>query len=314
MKQSTVFECDGFYLQLYSDEKTVDSSLSPILVTFALVNTTDILDIAPKRSFINHLIQLGFRVFLIVWKVPTSLTQEKSLEDYVLTDINMATQIAYKEFNQTIILLGVCQGGYFNLCYSLVKPDNIKALVLMVTPIDFHVSKNRIYQMLKYVDIERVTQSFKTIPGNIINQAIFSASPFLFTFKKMQLYQKINTPDEANLVNKIEKWAWSCPTLSKQAFIQFVKNCIQENALISGTLTLANQKILLKNLRIPLLNIYAKADPIWPMSCSSCLVDYVPRQLYQEYRHEGGHIGVMVSKRGLKHIPQHIYNFTQAVL
>ena len=47
----------------------------------------------------------------------------------------------------SINLLGICQGGTFSLCYSALYPEKVKNLVVMVTPVNFHMNNSLLNQL-----------------------------------------------------------------------------------------------------------------------------------------------------------------------
>ena len=46
---------------------------TPILVVYALINKSYILDLQPDKSWIRNLLSQGFDIYLIDWKTPTQL-------------------------------------------------------------------------------------------------------------------------------------------------------------------------------------------------------------------------------------------------
>ncbi|MCS5707858.1 hypothetical protein CC99x_002965 [Candidatus Berkiella cookevillensis] len=315
MIRHKIAQAKGFDLYYYPSQK-LELDLPPILITFALVNSPTILDISPERSFINHLLNLGFSIYLIEWCVPTHSDHSKSLDDYIMGDIHSAVENVYVREGKKLLLMGICQGGYFNLCYALRRSERLCGIILLVTPIDFHVPGNRIYQMIKYMNLDDIEKRMINVPGWCINQAIFSVSPFLFSLKKIKLLKEVGKEtgltSESELIKKVEAWAWDCPPQAGKAFFQFTKNCIQENALVNQGLVIDGKLLKLQSLRIPVLNIYAVHDPIWPMACAAALSHHIPPSLYQGIKHPGGHIGVMMGRAGLAVLPRNIYDWAHA--
>src|SRR6185436_4747422 len=75
---------------------------------------------------------------------------------------------------------------------------------------------------------------------------------------------------------------------------QWLKELYQENRLVNGTFTLGGRKVLLSNITMPVLNIYATQDHIVPPSTSKALGPLVGTKDYTEIAVPGGHIGVFV--------------------
>ena len=54
----------------------------PLLIVFSLVSRSYILDLTPGNSFVEHLRDDGFDVFLLDWGVPDERDADNGLEDY----------------------------------------------------------------------------------------------------------------------------------------------------------------------------------------------------------------------------------------
>ena len=55
-------------------------SSTPILVVYALVNRSYVLDLQPNKSWIRHLLMQGFDVYLLDWKSPTRMDKYVSFD------------------------------------------------------------------------------------------------------------------------------------------------------------------------------------------------------------------------------------------
>jgi len=65
---------------------------------------------------------------------------------------------------------------------------------------------------------------------------------------------------------------------------------------------LADNTVNLANIKMPVLNIYAKQDHLVPPAASQALKDVVGSQDYSELAFNGGHIGIYVSTKAQKTI------------
>ena len=86
------------------------------------------------------------------------------------------------------------------------------------------------------------------------------------------------------------------------ATINLDRRIRQHNKLIKGELVVGEHKVDLKNLTMPLLNIYAMYDHLVPPSATIPLNDYVGSKDKTIYKFEGGHIGVFVGGKSQKEL------------
>jgi len=95
----------------------------------------------------------------------------------------------------------------------------------------------------------------------------------------------------------MEKWVFDSPDQARAAFRQFIKDFYQQNKLIKGEVELKGRIVNLKNITIPMLNIYATEDYLVPPSSSKALERYVGSKDFTTMAFPGGHIGIYVSSR-----------------
>ena len=105
--------------------------------------------------------------------------------------------------------------------------------------------------------------------------------------------------DEAKLLNylRMEKWLADRPHHAGEAAKQWLKDLYQENRLIKGEFELAGRKVDLRNITMPVLNIYAQDDHIIPPPTVRALQGKLGTDDYTELGLAGGHIGLFVSSK-----------------
>src|SRR3954451_12075106 len=103
--------------------------------------------------------------------------------------------------------------------------------------------------------------------------------------------------DEAKLLNylRMEKWLGDRPHHAGEAAKQWLKDFYQDNKLIRSELELGGRKVNLRQVTMPVLNIYAQDNHIIPPPTSRALDGKVGTRDYTELGLPGGHIGVFAS-------------------
>jgi polyhydroxyalkanoate synthase len=114
--------------------------------------------------------------------------------------------------------------------------------------------------------------------------------------------------DQAQIDNfmRMEKWIFDSPAQAGAAFAQFTRWFFQENRLLKGTLEIGGRRVDLRQLTQPLLNIYAKQDHLVPPTASTALASLVGSKDYLALGLDVGHIGMYVSGRAQRELPQAI--------
>jgi polyhydroxyalkanoate synthase len=102
--------------------------------------------------------------------------------------------------------------------------------------------------------------------------------------------------DEKKFLNflRMEKWIADRPHHPGEAAKQWLKDLYQDNKLIRNTFTINGRQVNLRNITMPVLNVFAKDDHIIPPATSQALRAKVGTRDYTELALPGGHVGVFV--------------------
>lgn len=301
-----VYQHDKIKLYHYQ-AKNKKTHLIPLLVVFSTVNRPEILDLFPEQSFIGELLQNGMDVYLLDWGYPDLNDKHITLNDYINTYLQHCVQFIKESSKvEKINLLGICLGGILSLCYSILHAD-IKNLVLISTPVDFHTSDNAIANIMNKVDVSELVKFTGNISGSWLTQFFISLRPFDLMGKKyLRFVDNISNEEMTKRFLHIEKWMHDTPDQSGAAFTEFTRDFYRENKLIKNEIYMQGKRIELSNLSIPILNIMAKEDEIIPMSASKVLKKYINPIHYSQRVFTSGHIGVYISDKVVKAMPKAI--------
>lgn len=286
----------------------------PLLIVYALVNRPYMMDLQEDRSMIRGLLDAGLDVYLIDWGYPDAGDCHLSLADYVHRYIGHCVDaLREQQGAATINLLGVCQGGALSLCFAALYPQKIRNLITMVTPVDFHTPDNVLTHLIRYVDVDLLVDTLGNLPGQMLNFAFVSLSPFRLAGQKY--VDVVDILDDAQALRnflRMEKWIFDSPDQAGEAFRQFAKDFFQQNKLIKSEVIIGEQRVDLHNLTMPVLNVYASQDHLVPPAASKALAGCCSSQDYSELSFKGGHIGIYVSARSQREVPPAIASWLQA--
>ncbi|GAA0684093.1 class III poly(R)-hydroxyalkanoic acid synthase subunit PhaC [Marinobacterium maritimum] len=303
-------------LQLLKFEPVTESRIkTPLLICYALVNRPWILDLSPQHSMIRSLLAEGIPVYLIDWGYPGRCDRHLTLDDY-LTDLldRCVDKVCTDSDSKSVNLMGVCQGGVFSLCYSLLYPQKVLNLITMVTPVDTSVSRFTLNRLTREIDIKLATQTYGNLPGLLLNELFTALQPMRLGLEKRLAASRQLCADDATVQHYLlmEQWLQDCPDLAGEALHDFIGLFFRDNALMSRQgFKLAGSTLRLKTLSQPLLNIYGKRDQLVPPEASSALKPTLKGKDYSEIIVDAGHIGVLNGGRALKTLPPQIRTWLQ---
>ncbi len=120
---------------------TSEVSTTPLLLVPPTINKFYVLDLAPGRSLVEHLLASGQQVFVMSWRNPGVAEAEWGLDTYVeavLTALDTTREICEAE---QALLFGGCSGGIISALAAAYlagtgRQDELAGLTLAVTVLD----------------------------------------------------------------------------------------------------------------------------------------------------------------------------------
>lgn len=274
----------------------------PLLVVYSLVNRPYILDLKPERSLIGALRDGGSEVYLLDWGQPSPADRFLSLDDYISGYLHRAVrEICKRHGVSQVALLGVCQGGSFAICYAALYPRNVRSLISLVAPVDFHAGNSTLRHLAKHVDFDRMVSTRGNVSAELLNSVFVSLKPFrLLSQRYVEMLDLAGDDQALTDFLRMEQWMYDSPNQAGEAFRQFAKDFYQDNGLVRGKIRLDERPVDLRRLTMPICNVYASADHLVPPESALALGEHVASADYQALEFPGGHLGVFISGRAQK--------------
>ena len=257
-EKEEVYREDKLVLYRFKGSKAPTAKV-PLLIAYALVNRPYMVDLQEDRSMVRNLLALGEDVYLIDWGYPDPSDRYLDLDDYINGYIKRCVDVVAKRHKlDKINLLGICQGGAFSLCFASIYPQKIRNLITMVTPVDFHTPDNMLSSWTRSMDVDLFIDTLGNVPADLMNWCYLTLKPVrLFQQKYIGLVDILDDKDELENFLRMEKWIFDSPDQAGEAFRQFVKEFYQGNKLVNGGLVIGDKPVSLKNITMPVLNIFS---------------------------------------------------------
>lgn len=283
----------------------------PLLICYALVNRPYMVDLQSDKSIVRGLLERGQDVYIIDWGYTDRSDRYLTLEDYVQRFLGGAVDALRERHGvDAVNLLGICQGGAFSLCYAALNPAKVRNLVTMVTPVDFHTEDNMLAGWARQLDVDLMVDTLGNVPADVMNWCYLTLKPWrLLVQKYVGLVDILDDKRALEDFLRMETWIFDSPDLAGEAFREFIKQFYQDNGLVKGTVRIGDRTVDLRRVGMPVLNIYATQDHLVPPSASRPLEKLVGTKDYTEYSFRGGHIGIYVSGRAQRDVPQTVHDW-----
>lgn len=300
--KTLVWQRDHVKVYHYNRETPAKCKI-PCLVSFAMINRQDVLDIQPDRSLMKKLLDEGLDVYIIDWGYPGKQDRYLTMEDYILGYLDDAVDYVRKANKAPKInMLAICQGGTFSMIYASLKPEKFNTLTTFVAPFDFKGNECMLYRWTKDIDVDAMVDSIGTIPGSMLDQGFGFLKPSMNISKYLGVMDSLEDEEKLLSFLRMEKWKADLPNIAGEMFRKYIKDLFRDNKLIKGEMELGGHKVDLKNMTVPYLNVYATEDNIIPNTSTLPVMDKIGTTDKTAYPFKGGHIGVFVGSKSQKEL------------
>jgi len=297
-----VWSCDKIKMYHYKRE-TPAKCATPVLVSFAMLNRHDVLDLQPDRSLMKKLLDEGLDIYIMDWGYHNRSDRYITMEDYIDVYMNGAVDyLRHIHKVDKIHKMGICQGGTFSMIYAALYPEKLKSLTTYVAPYDFSTTKCMLYTWTKYIDVDTMVDSLGTIPGEMIDSSFGMLKPSMGVSKYLGVINSLEDSDKMMNFLRMEKWKADLPAIPGEMYRKYIKDLFRDNLLIKGEFELGGRKVNLKKVTMPFLNVYATEDNIIPNESTRNVMPLIGSKDKKEYAFPGGHIGVFVGAKSQKEL------------
>jgi polyhydroxyalkanoate synthase len=270
---------------------------TPILIVYALINKSYILDLQPDKSWIHSLVSQGFDVYLINWNPPTQYDKYTSFDDYVNVYMDDCIEfIRSKKTIDQVTLHGYCMGATMSAMYCSLHQEKVKNLATIAPVIDSSRDTTVLANFSRHLDAERMFSSVGNMPKEQLYSCYSALKPFKQGVNKyLNLVENIDNDNFVQNFLRVEKWLYDTPDIAGQTFRQWISDIYQHNLLYKNEMQIGDHLIDLSKITIPFLNIVAEEDHLVSAECSAALNDSVSSTDKRLMRFHTGHVGLIAS-------------------
>jgi polyhydroxyalkanoate synthase len=283
---------------LYRYRSAQRSHRTPVLLVFALINRPEIFDLRPGHSFVEHLVEEGFDVYLLDWGVPGPEDADTGLDYYVCDALPWGMREVLRSSGaSSVTLLGWCIGGTLCALHAALEGtwSPARNLILLTTPIDPEDSLYRTWVGRDSFDVEYVTDNWDVIPGvgiDTANKLMKPVQNLWTTYRRLAQNTYDGRTDRAAF-QAMQKWISDNPPFPGRAFREWVTWIYKERRLVRGGVRLRGRRADLGRIAQSLLLVTADGDHIVPRANTIPLIDLVESADVTHLALPGGHIGLM---------------------
>ncbi len=240
----------------------------PLLIIPPWINKFYILDLTQPKSFIRYAVSQGFTVFVVSWVNPDERLKDKTFEDYMREGVLLATDAVVRETGQEKInIVGYCVGGTLlasTLAYLAARGhDPYISATFLTTQIDF----TKAGDLKLFIDEEQLQKIADTMAEKGYLEGSHMASVFNMLRPKDLIWPYVvNNYMLGRKPMAFDLLFWNQDSTRMPAANHnfYLREFYHENKLAKGELMLADTKLDVKKVTIPIYELAAKEDHIAP--------------------------------------------------
>lgn len=289
----------------------------PLLLSWALMNSPEVFDFRPGRSFVEFMLGQGYDVYLFDPGSPGYKHKDLGFEDYAESLGQAAEKVREVSGSDEWSLLGWCQGALISSMLAATKPEGLNNLILLTAPLDFSDPNCGGFATMandQSFNPERIVAlNGGLMPGELIDYAAKMLKPYdNLVGAHVNLWESVRDGNEARIGSweAMQTWMRKLRPMAGRAYVQLINDFYRGNKLIKGEVELNGQHIDLGNIEADVLCVVADQDHITPPALTLGAVPFIGNPLRREAGVQnvstinlpGGHIGSMLSPKAWRQI------------
>ena len=289
----------------------------PILLIYALVNRSYILDLMPGNSFVEYLLGEGFDVYMLDWGIPGKEDKDLSFENYILDYMPRAVKKVLRNSGaEELTLFGYCMGGTMAAMYAALFPGKpLKNLVLLAAPIDFAPEKSDLYGIWfseKYQDPDRLIETFGNVPAPMAYAGTAMLRPITnYVGAYVTMWDLLVKEKPMEGWRAMNKWANDPVPVPGAAFKQWIEDFYQQNKLVKGEMKLRGRRVDLSNIECPVLNLAGEKDHLVFCGQAEATMDLIGSEDKDFVVLDAGHVGLVMGRSAKKSLWPQVSNWLE---
>ncbi|MGZ3637872.1 MAG: alpha/beta fold hydrolase [Ktedonobacterales bacterium] len=278
----------------------------PLLLVFALMNRSSILDLRPGSSFVEYMVSKGYDVYLLDWGVPGLEDKSLTFDEYVLQYLPRTVR-KLKAFSgaEQFSLLGWCIGALITTMYAALRPESgLRNLILLTAPLDFSNTECRGFIRWvseEHFDVDKLLAVYGNMPGELLDYGAKALKPVEnYITNYLRLWENLHDPRVVESWHAMNTWVSDLIPIAGGAYRQLIVDLYRHNRLMDGTLKLRGEPVDLGHIHTSVLNLIATEDHIVPPEQTEGVMAKIGSDDKQLLKIPGGHIGMMAGSAAVK--------------
>ncbi|GAC1700443.1 MAG: alpha/beta fold hydrolase [Steroidobacteraceae bacterium] len=240
----------------------------PILITPAWIMKYYILDLSPRNSLVNYLVEKGHTVFMISWKNPDAADRSLGMDDYVkLGFLDALAEVRRRVPKRKVHAVGYCIGGTLLAIVAAQlargREQALASISLFAAQTDFSEpgELSVFITPSQLAMLEAMMQKTGVLESERMGGAFaLLRSRDLLWAPAVQQYVRGERPK----LNDLMAWNADGTRMPCRMHSEYLTRLYLKNELASGEFSVAGQRLDLKDVKVPMFVVGTETDHVAP--------------------------------------------------
>lgn len=238
----------------------------PLLFVPPWINKFYVLDLNPKKSMVQWLVEQGYTVFMISWVNPTEAHKDETWESYMGAILEAIDKVLEETGEEKLNIASYCIGatmtGTMLAHMAQVGDDRVASATMFTGQLEFS-SAGDLQVFVDDVTVGVVDEQMEKgyLPADSMANAfnMLRSSDLIWSYV-VQNYMLGKDPFPFDLLY------WNADSTSMPAKVHhyYLDTFYNQNALVKGEVELRGAKVDLADIKIPLYHLSSREDHIAP--------------------------------------------------
>lgn len=260
-----VAERPGLRLRAYGEAAADRAGRAPLLIVPAPIKRPYIWDLRPEASVVRRCLDAGLPVYLAEWTDPGPDTADFGLAEYAGRLLDDALDAIASDMgggkkgkaDGGAVLAGHSLGGTLAAIYAAQRPQRVRGLVLVESPLHFGADSGDASRMVaRAPHARRVRGAYGTVPGSFLTVVSVAGSPEQFVWSVMRdRLTSAGDPEARRTHAAVIRWTLDEFPMPGRLFEEVVEGLYREDRFFRGTLEVAGRTLGPRDLTVPVLTV-----------------------------------------------------------
>lgn len=274
-----------------------------VLLVPAPIKKAYIWDLLPQVSVVRRWMEQGYQVYLAEWTPDTG--PHFGLTDYGSRLLHASRQaIRDDSGDEPLTVAGHSLGGILSAIYAAAHPDEVRALVLLESPLHFRHDLGCFANLVHSTsDARAIAAAYSEVPGAFLNIVSAMAAPHAFQMERvLDRVLSMGNPEAMAVHMRVERWTHDEFPLPGKLFTDVVESLYRHDELMRGTLPIGGGTVGPAGVKAPLLSVADPRSAVIPLHSMQAFHDAAASPAKRMLHYDGDigvnlqHVGVLVGR------------------